>query len=1150
MAEPADPSPQPPPPPSPAGHGSVFLDPTGRRAHGVRAGAAVVVAASILLLAGFIASLAASPVLQSSFSEASRPTSHLASRKFAKARTALFTRIRVDEQAAHRPPPLKSPTIAGAYFLPWVKGGLDSFTDHADDLTHVYPLWMQLALDGRSVTTDAWTPSRNSDTGALTRAAGAKGVRIVPVLQNSFGGKFDGGRVAAMLADPKVAAQVRDQILAFLIANGYGGVQIDFELVSPETRQKLVPWVTDLARRLHATGRELSIALEPDLDAASVRRLAAPADYVAVMAYDEHELGDKPGPVASAAFVDAAIRRFAALVGAGKLILGVGAYGYDWTVDSPDAVAVTNQAAIALAAGYRGGEKPEAVIDFDPSSLEPTFQYDDEQGQLHEVWFLDAATVANSMTLARTHGLRGGAMWALGMADPSSWQAFGRNAKPEPDIHGVTSPQGVQFVGDGELLRIARTPEPGARTYETDPATGLITDEAYTAYPAGWVVQRSGAPPKTVALTFDDGPDPTWTPRILDVLKRRGVKATFFLIGENAAAHPELVRREFAEGQEIGNHSFTHPNMAHVGQERVRLELTATQRAIEAILRRSVQLFRPPYNADSEPNSYGELMPVAVAYQSGYVTAGETIDPNDWDTERRDAAGKVHKLTPDQIVASVLSQLSKGQAVLLHDAGGDRSATLAALDPLITALQQRGYRFSTIGELEGRDRDSTMPKLSPADLRMARIDAVAFGVDHGFQVFLFWGFSAAIVLGLARIALMIGLAAKPRPHAPEAPPDSLPPVDVLVAAYNEAPVIAGTVRSLLASEAVAVRVIVVDDGSKDGTADIVAAEFGADPRVVLLRKPNGGKASALNLALASAWAPVVVGVDADTQLSPDALAKLSQWFVDERVGAVAGNVRVGNLRGLVTRWQSLEYVTSQNIDRRAMARLNAVTVVPGAIGAWRTSALRAVGGYRSDTLAEDMDLTWRIHRDGWVIANEPRALAYTEAPDSLRGLLKQRFRWTFGTLQCLWKHRSALFRYGWFGKLALPSLWLFQIIAQVLAPLVDLQLLFAAVTGLGRWIGALQHTDVDPAPDPMLWVIVAIYLAFMGLEIAAGWVAYSIDRSNKRELWLLPTQRFVYRQIMYVVVWRSLLRAAGGVGHAWGKLRRTGDVRLGAANRS
>ncbi|HTK35239.1 MAG TPA: polysaccharide deacetylase family protein [Caulobacteraceae bacterium] len=1129
--------------PPAVGHGSVFLDPTGRRAHGVRVAAAVVVAGAILLLAGFLASLVAPPLLQSGLSTAPRAGSHVVGRKFAKARKDLFVRIADDERAVSRAPPSRAPNIAGAYFAPWVKGGLDAFQAHAADLTHVYPVWLQLSADGRSINTDAWT-AKNGGTQDLVRIAAAKSVRVIPVLGDSAGGAFQGGRVDAMLKDPAAAQAVADAAVNFVVANGYGGLQIDFELLSPGAAQKLAPWLASLAQRLHATGRELSVALEGDLDAASIRRLAAPVDYAVAMAYDEHEISDKAGPVASAAFVNDSLKRFAGLIGRDKLLLGVGAYGYDWTTDSTDVTPVTNQAAVALAAGYRDGEKPSDVIDFDPNALEPTFQYNDEKGEPHEVWFLDAATVANAMTLARSYQVHGAALWALGMEDSSTWQAFGRNAKPNPDIQRVTSPQGVQFVGDGELLRIARTPEPGARVYERDGATGLITDETYTAYPAGWVVQRSGAPPKTVALTFDDGPDPTWTAKILDVLKRRGVPATFFMIGQNAADHANLVRRIYAEGHEIGNHSFTHPNMAHVGPERVRLELTATQRAIEAILKRSVALFRPPYNADSEPNSYGELMPVAVAYQAGYVTAGETIDPHDWDTTHR-PDGKPGRLTGPDIVASVLAQVDHGQAVLLHDSGGDRSATLAALDPLITALQQRGYRFSTIGELEGRSRDQTMPQLSPADLRLARIDSVAFGMNHAFQVFLFWGFSAAIVLGLARIALMIGLAAGRRPHAPEAPADSLPAIDVLVAAYNEAPVIAGTIRSLLGSRDVAVRVIVVDDGSQDGTGDVVEAEFAGDPRVLLLRKSNGGKASALNVALAAATAPVVVGVDADTQLAPDALARLDQWFVDPTVGAVAGNVKVGNQHNLVTRWQSLEYITSQNIDRRAMARLNAVTVVPGAIGAWRTAALRAVGGYRSDTLAEDMDLTWRIHRDGWSIANEPRAHAYTEAPDTLSGLLKQRFRWTFGTLQCLWKHRSAVFHNGWFGWLALPSLWLFQIAAQILAPLVDLQLLFAAISGLNKWIDSLIHTDVDAAADPMLWVVVGIYVAFLALELAAGWVAYGLDRSNRKEIWLLPTQRFVYRQIMYVVVWRSLLRAAGGVGHAWGKLRRTGDVRLG-----
>ena len=553
-------------------------------------------------------------------------------------------------------------------------------------------------------------------------------------------------------------------------------------------------------------------------------------------------------------------------------------------------------------------------------------------------------------------------------------------------------------------------------------------------------------------------------------------------------------------------------------------------------------LFRPPYNADSEPRSYGEIMPIAVASEEGYVTAGETIDPNDWDLTRVNPDGSRRRTTAADIEGYVLNHLDYGQAVLMHDGGGDRSATLAALPDMIHQLKARGYRFDTIGELEGHGRDATMPPIPVADRWVAKVDQVAFEVRRVGGVILFYGFSTAIILGLARIALMIGLAARAAPKRFTPEPGAR--VDVLVAAYNEAEVIERTVGSLLASKGVDVRVIVVDDGSADGTGDVVARRFGRDPRVTIRRKANGGKASALNLALEIGDAPVVVGVDADTQLAPDALSKIVAFFQDPTIGSVAGNVKVGNRDRLVTRWQSLEYVTSQNVDRRALSRLNAITVVPGAIGAYRAEAQRAVGGYRDDPHAEDMDLTWRLRRAGWRIVNEGRAFAYTEAPASLGALMRQRFRWSFGTLQCLWKHRSATFRYGWFGWLALPTLWVFQFGAQILAPFVDLQLLVAGLTLLGQWISSLQHVDTPMPPDPMIWFIVAVYVAFILLEVIAGWVAYEFDDEDKRELWLLPTQRFVYRQIMYLVVWRALLRALGGAAQGWGKLKRTGAVRV------
>src|SRR5262249_14584914 len=285
-----------------------------------------------------------------------------------------------------------------------------------------------------------------------------------------------------------------------------------------------------------------------------------------------------------------------------------------------------------------------------------------------------------------------------------------------------------------------------------------------------------------------------------------------------------------------------------------------------------------------------------------------------------------------------------------------------------------------------------------------------------------------------------------------------------------------------------------------------------------------------------------MGIDADTQVAPNALAALARHFDDPKVAAVAGNVRVGNRINVLTRWQALEYITSQNIDGRALSRVNALTVVPRAIGAWRAEALREAGGYSADTLAEDMDLTWRLRRQGWRIANEPHAIAFTEAPASLSALMRQRFRWTFGTLQCLWKHRDAMFKYGWFGAFSLPSLWLFQIVLQVLAPLVDLQLLIALIARSLEWLEALQHADVAPPYDPAIWLIVAIYVAFVGLELAAAGVAVALDDEDKRLLWLQPLQRLVYRQIMYIAVWRAVSKALAGATHAWGKLRRTGGV--------
>src|SRR5256885_11856384 len=257
------------------------------------------------------------------------------------------------------------------------------------------------------------------------------------------------------------------------------------------------------------------------------------------------------------------------------------------------------------------------------------------------------------------------------------------------------------------------------------------------------------------------------------------------------------------------------------------------------------------------------------------------------------------------------------------------------------------------------------------------------------------------------------------------------PASVVIAAYNEAKVIAGTLQSLLSTDYKGeLEIIVVDDGSADETSAAIQRVADVDPRVRLFQQENHGKARALQRALSAIRHGIVVFVDADTHFQRDTLSLLTEPFADEKIGAVSGHAKVGNLRTFIARCQSLEYTCGFNLDRRAYTRWNCITVVPGAISAIRKGAIDEAGGLSLQTLAEDTDLTLALHKERQRIVYVPEAIAWTEAPESVRSLARQRFRWAYGTLQCLWKHRDMVFNWnyralGWF---SLPSVWFFQII--------------------------------------------------------------------------------------------------------------------------
>lgn len=1154
-----------------AGH-QVFHDPSGlRRRLVARFGAAAALGVAVVTTL-FVLTLLAIPVLPrvpalGGLEQRLRPRgapllfgtrAQVARHHMHLARLALWREIRREERARRTPPHVPTDAVVAGFYAPWQRTALSSLGANADRLTHLMPGWLHLRPDGESIDTTDWDPRLTPANLEVVRIARAHGLRVEPVLSNAASSAFDAARADSLLDDPagqlRVAAQARD----WLLAHRFEGLNLDLENLTPDGYRELPALVGRFARTLHAAGLKLSVDVEPARPQVPLEAVAREADLVVAMVYGEHFPAGEPGPIASAAWAQPLLETELRRIPRDRLVLGIGNYAFDWSDDGRPAAPLSYQSALLLAHAARPDPSAGETVDFDDDALNPTFDYDDGQGHGHEVWMLDAATAYNQWLMARGLGVRGAALWALGSEDPEVWTFLDRRrlmapADPAP-LRRVRFPYEIEFTGQGEILSVASTPRDGSRTLAVDPQSGLITDERYTAIPSSFVVRRTGFHPGWVALTFDDGPDAEFTGQALDTLRALGVRASFFLVGENVERYPGLVRRMWAEGHDIGNHSFTHPNMGEVSRRRAELELNTMQRGLQSILGRSTLLFRPPYNADAEPRTAEQLDPIVAASRLGYVTVGELVDPQDWNLTMPGPGGRRVPRTGDDIAETVIGQVrtGRGNVVLLHTAGGDRSATIAALPVIIRTLRGEGYRFVTVSQLLGAPRATVMPAVPPTDEPLLGLDRVTFGTWFTLQNLLGMAFVLAIVLGVARgVALTaVAVAARVRERRRGDPGQFAPPVSVLIAAFNEETVITRTVASVLASHYPRFEVVVVDDGSADGTADRMLRAFGGDARVRLVRQANGGKAAALNHALRQARGEVVVCLDADTQLRPDALRLLARRFADPAVGAVAGNVKVGNRVNLLTRWQSIEYVTSQNLDRRAYALLNAVTVVPGAAGAWRRGAVDEAGGWRGDTLAEDMDLTFRLRRAGWRIENEPAAVAWTEAPERMRGLFRQRFRWSFGTLQVLWKHRRGLGRDGWFGRAVMPSLWIFQVLLPILAPLVDLQMAYALFGFASAWISrGVYSADWQPLAQSTQTLVTLgfFYALFFAVELLLSFVAFRFDRERLRALWWLFWQRFLYRQLMYAVLWRALTGAVRGVAHGWGKLERRGTVDVATA---
>jgi cellulose synthase/poly-beta-1,6-N-acetylglucosamine synthase-like glycosyltransferase/peptidoglycan/xylan/chitin deacetylase (PgdA/CDA1 family) len=918
----------------------------------------------------------------------------------------------------------------------------------------------------------------------------------------------------------------------------------------------------------HSRGLRLYVNTPVGDDDFDLKYVADHSDGLLLMNYDQHQTGSGPGPIADQDWFTDNLKEALKTVPKEKVICAIGSYGYDWTMSLPPDDAkhrstakfvpkVLNAQEMSSQDAWQAAYDADAQIELDPDSLNVHFAYDDNDAHVrHQVWFLDAVTVLNEMRAARALGIQTFALWVLGQEDNSLWKIWDQplHADPVKDLAAVEPGYDVDTEGEGDILHITRSMQTGHRvvTMDDDDSVPLeyraINGETMESYPLSYTVNQTGYNPKEVALSFDDGPDPTWTPKILDILKKYQVSGTFFMIGAEAQNNVGVMQRVYREGHEIGNHTWFHPDISEISRRDLDLELNLTERLFASKLGVQPLYFRPPYSIDQEPDTNDQAAPAEMIENLGYVIVGDKIDTDDWDEHPRKS--------PQEIIDSVFQQMSdmqtrswmRGSIILLHDGGGDRSVTVKALPVLIQALRDRGYTIVPVSQLMGKTRAEVMPPLKQNQIWQARVDSVAFFVWAFFNHFVIGVFFVGDILMSARL-IIIGLFAiidRLRKRKNYADPDYAPRVAVLIPAYNEEKVIVRTIRSVMMSNYKNLRVIVIDDGSTDNTYRAAVDAYPADiasGRLLVLTKPNEGKAAALNYGLEKTSEDIYIGIDADGVIAHDAITNLVPHFADPKIGAVAGNAKVGNRVNLWTRWQALEYITSQNFERRALDLFDVVMVVPGAIGAWRTRAVKDGGCYHTNTVAEDADLTMNLLEQGYSVIYEDQALAFTEAPVNMDGLMRQRFRWSFGILQAVFKHRGAITKRRAMGLFALPNTIIFQILLPLFSPFIDLMF----VAGVINYVYD-KHFHPEAASAASFEKLLAFFLAFLIIDFAASALAFTLERkhpASKGDAWLLFhiwIQRFTYRQVFSIVLAKTIKRAIDGKPFNWDKLERTAKM--------
>jgi cellulose synthase/poly-beta-1,6-N-acetylglucosamine synthase-like glycosyltransferase/peptidoglycan/xylan/chitin deacetylase (PgdA/CDA1 family) len=882
-----------------------------------------------------------------------------------------------------------------------------------------------------------------------------------------------------------------------------------------------------------AAGKEACAVIAPEQMQFLPEAKDQPARIVVPVVQDAFTLGTYTEAPAPLEWVDQVVREAARRVPSDRLVIGMATGGVHWHAKRREVEYISFSESMALAA------RNNAFIGIDSVQGHGLVSYTGEDGAPNMIWFLDAVSHYRQLQILAENDLSSVAVWGLGREDPSIWQVLTHedifDSAARDELRQIDLNSFVSYHGKGPFIKFGQDGQVGKRDLTMSADGKRIEETIYLRLPAPVIAERYGEiPDKTVLLTFDDGPTKAFTPEILDILKAENVPAAFFMIGRQMGENREIVARMQREGFDYGLHTYSHPRVDRTSVGRLQVELGLQSRLFTWLTGTSPTVFRAPYLRGPGPLE-GEIAKKLRDLTEGrYHILGASVVPPDWRTK-----------SASTLVDYTLSQLDgSGRVILLHDGGGDRSHTIETLRLLIPALRAEGYGFTSLTEI--------MANIGPAYANGGETELESFeaafysGVTDG-AVWIALLVPVAVGLGLLRGATIFGFALRAYGRSqkrrayfgPELPPYR-PDVTVLIPAYNEEDVILRTIGSVLDSTYDRLKVLVIDDGSTDATYRVVQDRYGNDPSVKIVTKPNGGKWRASNLAFDYIDTEVVVAIDADTVIAPDAIGRLVQPLRDPKVGAVAGKIVVGNPGTLLAKLEKLEYSVAQNIDRQAYESFNAIMVVPGAFGAWRAEAVRACGLYSGDTLAEDTDLTISMLERGYRVKSVSSAYAFTEAPATLGPLMKQRLRWSIGMMQSAWKHRRTIRDGEPIGLIGLTDLLLFGVVMPFLGPIIDILLLIMLV----RFVGSFDGTSFQSLTvrDYAMW---AVFIALPLMELAMASFAIRCEPTAKRSLlWLIVLNRVFYRQLLMVNVYRSIWRILTGRLTGWNKLKRLGGVQV------